>query len=81
VMAKAQGFILPEDYQPIVEDWVRENISSEKWGNARSIRSVIEKMREAQAVRLSRDPTSLELDLLTTSDLQSALKGMESQLR
>ncbi len=81
VMAKAQGFSLPPGFEAPVRGWVEEHSASRKWGNARSVRGLIEKMREAQAVRLSRDPSSGGIDQLTMADLEGALKAMEAQLR
>jgi stage V sporulation protein K len=55
-MAESQGFSLPAGFEAKVQVWVESSKTAPGWGNAREIRNLIEKMREAQAVRLSRDP-------------------------
>ncbi|MGD0434796.1 MAG: AAA family ATPase [Acetobacteraceae bacterium] len=76
-MARSQGFSLPTGFEARLEPWVEGNKSSLNWGNAREIRNLIEKMREAQAVRLARSPDSGPLDALTMPDLDGALKAMD----
>jgi stage V sporulation protein K len=78
LMARSQGFTLPTGYQARLEPWVEGARSVPSWGNAREIRNLIEKMREAQAVRLSRDPDSGPLDALAMPDLDAALNAMET---
>jgi hypothetical protein len=51
-MAAQQGFSLPADLEPKVTTWVDENSRIEGWANARSIRNLLERSREAQALRL-----------------------------
>jgi stage V sporulation protein K len=77
-MARSQGFSLPSGFEVKVEPWVESSRSSPAWGNAREIRNLIEKMREAQAVRLSHDPASGPLDSLAMPDLDAALRAMET---
>jgi stage V sporulation protein K len=76
-MAKSQGFTLPAGFEARLEPWVESSKSSLNWGNAREIRNLIEKMREAQAVRLARDPAAGPLDALAMPDLDVALKAMD----
>jgi AAA+ superfamily predicted ATPase len=77
-MARSQGFSLPPGFEAKVEPWVETSRASPAWGNAREIRNLIEKMREAQAVRLSHDPASGPLDSLAMPDLDAALRSMET---
>jgi stage V sporulation protein K len=51
-MAAQQRFSLPPDFEPKVTTWVNENSRIEGWANARNIRTLLEKSREAQALRL-----------------------------
>ncbi|MCI4679397.1 AAA family ATPase [Rhodoblastus acidophilus] len=81
LMARSQGFALPQGYEGKIESWVEANSSAKNWGNARSVRNLIEKMREAQAVRLARDPHSSGIDELTPADLDAAIKATEAQVR
>jgi stage V sporulation protein K len=78
LMARSQGFSLPPGFEAKLEPWVERGRSAPSWGNAREIRNLIEKMREAQAVRLARDPASGPLDTLEMPDLDAALKTMDA---
>jgi SpoVK/Ycf46/Vps4 family AAA+-type ATPase len=51
-MAAQQGFSLPSGFEPKVTTWIDENSRIEGWANARNIRTLLEKSREAQALRL-----------------------------
>jgi SpoVK/Ycf46/Vps4 family AAA+-type ATPase len=51
-MAAQQRFVLPSDFEPRVTTWIEENSRIEGWANARNIRTLLEKSREAQALRL-----------------------------
>jgi stage V sporulation protein K len=80
-MARSQGFTLPEGYEPPVTAWVEASKLSTRWGNARSVRNLLEAMREAQALRLSYDVTSDALDAIALADVQAAIvKSGESNL-
>jgi stage V sporulation protein K len=79
-MAVSQGFSLPEGFAIKVSPWIEANKTGAGWGNARAVRSLFEKMREAQAVRHSRDPQAGALDALTTSDVEAAIKMAEVTL-
>ena len=81
LMARTQGFVLPEEYQDKVEAWVETRSATKNWSNAREVRNLIEKMREAQAVRLSLEPSSSRIDQLTMADLDAAIKAAEGQAR
>jgi SpoVK/Ycf46/Vps4 family AAA+-type ATPase len=73
-MATRQGFTLPEDFESVVRPWISARSGSKDWGNARSIRTLLEKSREAQAVRISRDPNA-DLSRLDIEDLTRAAGG------
>lgn len=51
-MAAQQGFSLPADFEPKVTTWINETSRIEDWANAREIRNLLEKSREAAALRL-----------------------------
>lgn len=72
-MVKAQDFVPPENYEEKFNAWVSAARGRIGWANARSVRQLVEKMREAQAVRLSRDPESSSTSQLTLADLDSAI--------
>ena len=77
-MAVSQGFALPEGYEAKVTAFVEAHKGSSKWGNGRSIRNLLDKLREAQAVRLARDPASSGLDSLVMADLDAAVHAAEA---
>jgi AAA+ superfamily predicted ATPase len=70
-MATRQGFTLPENFETVVRPWVSARSGSKDWGNGRSIRTLLEKSREAQAVRISRD-LNADLSRLDIEDLTRA---------
>ncbi len=71
-MALQAGYELDDDAVARLRPWVERSRKSEGWGNARSVRSVLEAAREAQAVRLSSDPSG-DLSRLTAADVDSAI--------
>lgn len=81
LMARAQGFVLPEGYEDKVEAWAEAKSATIGWANAREVRNLIERMREAQAVRLAREPESSSIDQLLMSDLEAAIKAAEAKPR
>jgi stage V sporulation protein K len=72
-MASAQGFSLPEHCGTVLRPWILENAQHENWGNAREMRTLIEKTRDAQAVRLDHEPDA-DLNALQTVDLKQAME-------
>ncbi len=72
-MAKQQSFELPAGIESKLGPWMAENVKRDDWGNAREIRTLLEKAREAQALRISRDPTA-DLRCLDMADLDAAMK-------
>ena len=78
-MAASQGFVLPEGYQAPVSAFVENYKTHPYWGNARSIRNLLDKLREAQAVRLSREPSG-GLDIITMGDVGTGVRAAELQL-
>jgi stage V sporulation protein K len=79
-MAVSQGFSLPDDFEEKVAPWIEANKTSAGWGNARAVRNLLEKMREAQAVRHARDPQAGSLAAFTMDDVQAAIKMAEVTL-
>jgi stage V sporulation protein K len=75
LMAKQQGYVLPEGYESKFKIWVDAERGSSDWGNGRSIRTLLEKAREAHAVRSYSDP-SADVSKLELADLESAYSAM-----
>ena len=71
-MAAHQHFTLPDGFQTKLMPWVDENARREDWGNAREMRTLLEKAREAQALRIASDPSG-DLSLLNIADLEQAM--------
>jgi hypothetical protein len=71
-MATAQHFTLPLDLDALLIPWINANAKREDWGNAREMRTLLEKAREAQALRIVNIPTA-NLQELETDDLTRAM--------
>ncbi len=57
-MAERQHFTLPEGFQARIKPWIAERSRAEDWANAREMRTLLEKAREAQAMRISMNPSA-----------------------
>jgi SpoVK/Ycf46/Vps4 family AAA+-type ATPase len=67
-MAARQQFNLPEGFEVRLNAWIEGRATTEDWANAREMRTLLEKAREAQAMRISLDP-SADLSLITIEDI------------
>src|SRR6516165_4572614 len=56
-MATAQHFKLPAGFEAKLLPWIDANAKRDDWGNAREMRTLLEKMREVQALRIMKEPT------------------------
>ncbi|MDR3466070.1 MAG: AAA family ATPase [Xanthobacteraceae bacterium] len=74
-LAAQQRFSLPENFAAALGPWLETRIGRPDWGNARSMRTLFERTREAQAMRIARDPAA-DLGMLTTEDLMQAAGKM-----
>jgi ATP-dependent Clp protease ATP-binding subunit ClpA len=70
-MAARQHFSLPDDFAAALTPWIEVRSRAPDWGNARSMRTLLEKAREAQAIRISTDPNA-DLSRIETADLLEA---------
>ena len=70
-MAARQHFALPDDFSAALTPWIEQHATSPDWGNARSMRTLLEKAREAQAIRISTDPLA-DLTRIDTADILEA---------
>ena len=71
-MAKGQRFTLPDGFEARVKPWIAERGRADDWANAREMRTLLEKSREAQATRISADP-SADLSRIEIRDLMQAM--------
>ncbi len=71
LMAKRQQEGLPDELEHSLIPWIESQGRSEGWGNAREMRNLLEKAREAQSMRLAADP-SADITKLEMVDFESA---------
>jgi stage V sporulation protein K len=70
-MATKQHFTLPQGFEAKIKPWITERSRADDWANAREMRTLLEKAREAQAMRISVNP-SADLSRLEIEDLVKA---------
>jgi stage V sporulation protein K len=70
-MAARQHFTLPDGFETKIRPWITERSRADDWANAREMRTLLEKAREAQAMRISTNP-SADLSRLEIEDLVKA---------
>jgi len=70
-MAARQQFTLPEGFQARIKPSIAERSRADDWANAREMRSLLERAREAQALRIATDPTA-DLSRIEIVDLLKA---------
>jgi hypothetical protein len=75
-MAQHQNFHLPDGFETKLQSWVELNAKRQDWGKAREMRTLLEKSREAQAVRIAADPAA-DLMKLELADLGKAMGAMD----
>jgi stage V sporulation protein K len=75
-MAQHQNFHLPGGFEVKLQSWVEAKAKGQEWGNAREMRTLLEKSREAQALRIATDP-SADLLKLELADLEKAMGAMD----
>jgi S1-C subfamily serine protease len=73
VMAKQQNFVLPDDMESSLGPWIKLGIRNKSWGQAREMRTLLERAREAQASRIAHDP-SADVRELTMADIDAAIQ-------
>jgi hypothetical protein len=72
VMAKHQGYGLPAGFQDLIRPWIEDERKSDGWGNGRSMRTLVERAREAHAVRSMTEPNA-DLSTIAIADLKAAI--------
>lgn len=70
-MAARQQFSLPDDFATSLAPWIEERSRAPDWGNARSMRTLLERARESQAIRISTDANA-DLSRIELTDLLNA---------
>jgi len=72
VMAKRQNFVLPDDLESSLAPWMKVGMRNKSWGQAREMRTLLERAREAQALRVTHDP-SADVRQLVMADIDAAI--------
>jgi stage V sporulation protein K len=70
-MATAQHFKPPAGFEAKLLPWIDANAKRDDWGNAREMRTLLEKVREVQALRIVKEPTD-DLTRIELVDLVQA---------
>ena len=73
VMAKQQNFVLPDDLESSLDPWIKVGMRNKSWGQAREMRTLLERAREAQATRIAHDP-SADVRQLAMADIDAAIR-------
>jgi SpoVK/Ycf46/Vps4 family AAA+-type ATPase len=73
VMAKRQNYALPDELEARLDPWLKIGMRSKAWGNAREMRTLLERAREGQALRIAADP-SVDIRRLEMADIDAAIE-------
>ena len=73
VMAKRQNFVLPDNLESSLGPWVTVGMRNKSWGQAREMRTLLERAREAQATRIAHDPSG-DVRQLAMADIDAAIQ-------
>ena len=73
VMAKQQNFVLPDGLESSLGPWIKLGMRNRSWGQAREMRTLLERAREAQATRIAHDPSG-DLRQLAMADIDAAIR-------
>jgi S1-C subfamily serine protease/DNA polymerase III delta prime subunit len=71
LMAKRQREELPGELEHSLIPWIESYARSDGWGNAREMRNLLEKAREAQSLRVAADPAA-DISSIEMVDFESA---------
>jgi SpoVK/Ycf46/Vps4 family AAA+-type ATPase len=74
VMAKRQNFVLPDDLESSLGPWIKAGMRNKSWGQAREMRTLLERAREAQATRIAHDDPSADVRQLAMADIDAAVQ-------
>jgi SpoVK/Ycf46/Vps4 family AAA+-type ATPase len=73
LMARRQNYLLPDELETRLKPWINIGMRNKTWGNAREMRTLLERAREAQALRIAADP-STDIRQLEMADIEAALQ-------
>jgi stage V sporulation protein K len=72
-MAQEQQYQLPIGFEAKLVPWIEGQRHAAQWGNARSMRTLLEKVREAHALRSSKDPAA-DVAEFQLGDVEAAIR-------
>lgn len=72
-MATEQQYLLPVGFERRIVPWIEAQRRDPQWGNARAMRTLLEKVREAHALRTSSDPDANVAEFDAT-DIEAAIR-------
>src|SRR6202034_3417619 len=67
-MAARQQFALPDGFEAKLKPWIEGRSKADDWANGREMRTLLEKTREAQALRVASDPAA-DVSVFTIEDI------------
>jgi S1-C subfamily serine protease len=73
VMAKQQNFTLPDNLDSSLAPWLKVGMRNKSWGQAREMRTLLERARESQATRIAHDPSG-DLRQIALVDIDAAIQ-------
>ena len=73
VMAKQQNFVLPDNLESSLAPWMKVGMRNRSWGQAREMRTLLERAREAQATRIAHDPSG-DMRQIAMADIDAAIQ-------
>ena len=75
-MGAQEHLKFPAGFEARIRPWIAAAMRREDWANARSMRTLVERVREMQALRLAAD-TAAALSEVTLSDIDRTIEAME----
>jgi stage V sporulation protein K len=78
-MARRDGLRLPPSSDPLLKEFFKQAVERTDFANARTARTLLERAREAQAVRIAPRLAKGDVDLneLTSADVEAAIASMQ----
>jgi stage V sporulation protein K len=73
LMVSEQQYALPYGFEAKLAPWIETERRDQRWGNARSMRTLLERVREAHALRTSIDPEA-NIAKFEMVDIEAAIR-------
>jgi stage V sporulation protein K len=72
-MARQQQYLVPDGFKAKLAPWIEDARRDPQWGNARSMRTLLERVREAHAIRSSGD-LAADVSRFELADIEAAIR-------